>query len=261
MRKVLVISDLHCGHLVGLTPPGWMLPENDRSNHLSRLAKYQRHYWNFYTGQLAKHKPFDAVVVNGDMIDGKGERQGGTECITSDREEQCNIAKTCIKQALSKKTKLLMTYGTPSHTGKDEDWELNIANHFGCKIGGHEYARFDGVGFDFKHKIGSSQVPHGRHTAVAREKLWSQLWHEHAGFPKADVLIRSHVHYYSGSFGVNWIALTTPALQGLGSKYGTKECSGLVDFGFVIFHCKKGAYQWEPVLLRVRAEKSLALDL
>ncbi|MFV0422206.1 hypothetical protein [Oleidesulfovibrio sp.] len=26
MKRIVILSDLHCGHLAGLTPPGWQLP-------------------------------------------------------------------------------------------------------------------------------------------------------------------------------------------------------------------------------------------
>ena len=260
-KKVLVISDLHCGNLVGLTPPGWQIKSHQADQRLSRLASNQRTYWNFYTGQLAKYAPFDVVIVNGDMIDGKGEKSGGTENITSDRNEQVEMAIFAIRKSRTAKTKVVMTYGTPYHTGTSEDFESNIAAALDADISGHQYLRIDGVIFDVKHKVGSSQVPHGRHTAIAREHLWAQLWNDHSEIPLADVLIRSHVHYYNGAFGDDWVGLTTPALQGLGSKYGTRQCSGTVDFGFVVFEINKGRFTWEPVLLKVQQKQSLALDI
>ena len=192
MKKVLVLSDLHCGHLVGLTPPGWQLKKHLEDARLKRIAEYQRAYWDFYVASLKRHAPYDVVIVNGDCIDGKGEKSGGTECITSDRNEQCDMAVFAIRKSLSANTKVVMTYGTPYHTGSGEDFEATIAHHLDANISGHQYLRVDGVTFDVKHKVGSSSVPHGRHTAIAREHLWAQLWNEHSETPKADVLVRSH---------------------------------------------------------------------
>jgi len=256
-KRIGVFSDPHCGHIVGLTPPGWQLDPKHPTPHLRRIAKYQRAYWEFYCNAIRKHGPFDVAVWNGDCIDGKGTRGGSCEAVTADRNEQVDIAKKAIGRSLSAKTTLLMTYGTPYHTGAEgEDFEYNIAEFFGAKIGGHEYLECEGVTFDFKHKVGSSGVPHGRHTAIAREHLWAQLWAEHSGFPNADVLVRSHVHYYDYAGGRGWLAMTTPALQGLGSNYGTRQCSGTVDFGFVVFTVNKGGYSWEPVLLEVQARRA-----
>jgi len=81
--------------------------------------------------------------------------------------------------------------------------------------------------------VGRSIIPHGRFTALGRERLWNVLWAEHDEYPKADIIVRSHVHYYGGCFGSNWEAITTPALQGPKTKFGARIATGTVDFGLV----------------------------
>jgi hypothetical protein len=51
----------------------------------------------------------------------------------------------------------------------------------------------------------------------------------------ADVFLRGHVHHFSHSEQPTFHAFTCPSLQGLGSKYGSRQCSGVVHFGFLIF--------------------------
>lgn len=274
-KKLCIISDLHCGHKVGLTPPKYQEPLHQRNKHLANLARYQRRYWNFYTNAIDKHGPFDVVFDLGDNIDGKGERSGGTEQITCDRNQQCETAVECITRATGKQTeslpsgtiiakrdtgaRLIMVKGTPAHVGSDEDTEEIVANLAGAeKIGAHEYVDIEGVVFDLKHQpAGGSQVPHGRHTGIARDRLWNLLWNDAANFPKADVLLRGHVHYFNYCGGPDWLAMTLPALQGLGSKYGTLRCSGIVDFGIVIFTIDDGAYTWHAETLKVQASQSV----
>ena len=251
-KRVLVLSDFHCGHVVGLTPPGWQWPIEQAEPHKLAIAQTQRIYWDWYESEVREHGPYDVVFLNGDAIDGNGHRSGGTEQLTTDRQEQAKIAKVCLRPAMNwnPRPKLVCTYGTAYHTGDAEDFESEIPTLYDGKIGGHEWVSVNGLVFDLKHHCGSSGVPHGRHTAQARERLWNVLWHEAGNCPKANVIIRSHVHYYSGSFGPNWLALTTPALQGLGSKYGERRCSGIVDFGFLVFDVQPdGGYTWRPVLL------------
>ena len=265
-KRVLVMSDLHCGHLVGLTPPQWHIREGSPDN-LTKRQKYsviQEEMWELYCKNLRRFKPFDLVVVNGDAIDGKGDRSGGTEQITTDREEQCDMAKVCIRRALSKGTKLVMTYGTPYHTGVDEDHEGTIARDFGAKIGSHEWVEAGGVVFDFKHKVGGSQIPHGRSTAINRDALWSNLWAKTGNTPESDVLIRSHVHYHTRTFDPSfkpYHRMTTPALQGMGSKYGARQCSGLVHMGFLVFGCDRGHYDLSFVEFKPLKQKAEALKV
>ena len=58
------------------------------------------------------------------------------------------------------------------------------------------------------------------------------MWHaERRQQPNSQILIRSHVHYFKFTGDVNFLAMTTPALQGWGSKYGVRQCEGLINVG------------------------------
>ena len=85
-------------------------------------------------------------------------------------------------------------------------------------------------------------------TALARARLWNVVWNsEHEKQPKANLIIRSHVHYYNFCGADSWMGLTTPALC-YNSSYGVRECEGLVDVGFVVFNFDKdGEYEWNTV--------------
>jgi len=255
MKRVLVLSDLHCGHIAGLTPHLWNdQPPRNASAERKLLYETRHKLFDIYQKEIEKRKPFDVLICNGDAIDGRGERSGGTELLTSDRQEQCDMAAHCLR--VPKAKQIYMTYGTPYHTGQIEDWERSILSEIPngqykpskTEIMSHLYLDVDGVVFDCKHKVGSSGIPHGRHTAVAKEDIWNLLWHEKTGLPRGDIFIRSHVHYCQYSGDATKLRMTTPALQSLGSKYGSRQCSGTVDWGFVVFEIdNKGGYSWEIV--------------
>lgn len=256
MKRVLIVSDYHCGHLVGLTPPGWQLTPTEIKEVGDKRDKFiavQKSCWNFYADSIKRHGPFDVVIANGDLIDGSGARSGGTEQSAVDRLLQCEMAERSINET-GTKAKKYITIGTAYHTGDAEDFETIIARGCGAEtIGSHEWIDVEGVVFDVKHHCGSSAVPHTRHTAIAREHLWNQLWAERGLQPRAQVIIRSHVHYYNFCGGPGWVAMTTPALQGYGTKYGSRRCSGIVDFGMIIFECHKGSYSWTPLIAKLPA--------
>lgn len=247
-KKLLVLSDFHCGHVVGLTPPHLNPHYNDPK--LQVASDYRDMLYSWFSNTVKTLGKFDAVVVNGDLIDGKGERSGGTEIIENDPQKQADMAVDIIK-ALDIDT-VYLTYGTPYHTGKDTDYEDSVAKSLGCKIESVLHLDLNGVIFNFRHKVGGSQVPHGRGTAILREQLWNQLWADRGEFPKAHVVVRSHVHYhqYAGTF--DHLAMITPALQGYGSKFGERQVGGTIDFGFVTFEVTdKGVLSWTPFILRM----------
>lgn len=255
MKKILVISDLHCGHMVGLTPPDWWRPERTYE------GKVQRALWGAYVDMLKDVGRVDCLVVNGDAIDGRGKKSGGTEQIEPDRLEQVSMAEHCIRAAKTKQVRL--TYGTGYHVSEDgEDIESVLAKNIGAAdIGSHTWLDAEGVVIDCRHHCGSSGIPHGRGTAAARERLWNVLWSDKGQCPRARVIVRSHVHYHSFVGGADWVAMTTPALQGLGSKYGARRCSGTVDFGMILIHCEKGNYSWQAHTRNVTAQHRSAAKI
>jgi hypothetical protein len=253
-KKVVVISDLHCGHRGGLTPTAWQYKQSDEKN--KRWACLQHEIYSWYCKTMDALAPIDVLIVNGDAIDGRGTKSGGTEQITSDRDVQCDIAIHAIKRANAKSIRML--YGTSYHTSSDgEDWEDHISDCVGADIGAHDIFDINGVLIDCKHHVGSSGIPHGRATPILKEHLWSILWAEQQNQPKVDILIRSHVHYLSYSAGLvgPTLVMTTPALQGYGSKFGSRICSGLVQVGMLSFDiANKGEWSWKAHILNLKSQ-------
>lgn len=255
IKRVVFISDLHCGHRSGLTPPEWQWPEKASGPERRKYAKVQHLLWNWYAAQIKALQPVYAVVVNGDAVDGKGSKSGGTEQLTLDPDEQADMASTAIKCINPKK--VYMTYGTPYHTGSDQDWENIVAKQVGAeKIADSLELDINGVLFHCRHSVSRSIIPHGRYTAPARELLWDKLWAADEERSPCDVLIRSHVHYFVFGGDTKQLFIITPALQAY-SKYGVRQCSGEVHIGFVYFDIvSREEYSWDRRLFTLKKLKS-----
>jgi hypothetical protein len=207
-------------------------------------------------------KPIDILVCNGDLIDGRGERSAGTELIISDRNKQIMAAVECIQQTDA--PHVVITRGTPYHVGGDIDFEDIIAQAVNAdKIGDHEWIDVNGVVFDVKHKpAGTSQVPHTRNTGISRDRLWNLIWSEFDEQPKSDIIIRSHAHHFTFCGEENWLAMITPALQGVGSKFGAQQCVGTVHWGLIHFDVyDTGEYFWKPHIFRVEEQQVKPIKL
>ena len=261
-KRVLIGADTQCGSLVGLTPPRWQLGEHhDSITKLDKYARIEREGWDWYTANIDVLKPFDLAIFNGDCIDGRGEHSGGTELITTDRITQCEMAVECIRRVGAKK--VVLTYGTAYHAGMLEDFENIIAKDLGAKIGSHEWVDVNGLVFDIKHKVGRTSIPHGGATPALRESLWSILWAEAEMTPKSHIVVRSHTH---SSVDVKVLGLprviVTPSLQGMGTKFGSRECSGLVSFGFVVFDVyEDGSYVHRFVEAEIKSQKASVIKI
>ena len=250
-QRLVILSDLHCGSVYGLTPTGWLSVESSEPGNnalMVRTAPERRACWDWFSREIKSLGKINKLVLNGDAIEGKALRQGGLELLTSDEGEQVGIAKRVIEFVNADEVAAI--YGTAYHTGMGVDWENFLGDKLAFPVGGQDYYKINGKTFDFKHHLSSSSVPHGRHTPLSREMLWNILWAAKGEFPLADVLIRSHVHYHVVAGGTDWLAMSTPALQSPGTRYGGRRMAGIVDYGFVVFDvAANGDYSYQAHLL------------
>lgn len=202
--------------------------------------------------------PIDLLIVNGDAIDGRGEKSGGLELITSNRDEQVEMAIECLK--VWEARKVVCVAGTAYHTGTLEDKEIAIAECLGGEFHSHPFVRIEGVTFDIKHKVGRSGIPHGQGTTIAKERLWNtQWWIDDEGQPLADIILRAHIHKYHFDGGAKWLAMSLPCLQGA-TIFGSRAVSGTVDWGLIEFRVEAGEYEWIKHLARLKGFKQEVIE-
>jgi hypothetical protein len=228
----MVFGDSHCGHKVGFTPPDFdKRPGSGYGDAEIGMYNHRRYIFNHFKPIINDLSP-DIAILNGDLIDGRGPKSGGTELITVDRSEQCDMATAAIRDCFPNNPEFVVSYGTPYHSGEIEDFEKQVAEGINArKIGAEDEINIYGVVINYRHHAGGSSIPHGRGTPLAKERLWNVMWSLRKEYPKADVLFRSHVHYFQRIGDADYLAVSCPALQGYGSKFGARRMSGTVDVG------------------------------
>lgn len=252
-KRIVLVGDAHAGHRVGICSPKYQSAITGQAYH-----RIQVELWDHYQKTIESLKPIDILVHNGDAIDGDGGRSGGSELLTTDVNKQIEMAYEAL--AIAEAGSYCLSYGTPYHTGVTFDAEKILADKLGAVIKSHLWLNVNGVVFDIKHKIGGSGIPHGKGTPISKEWLWNHIWAAHEEQPKADILIRSHVHNFFACMGADWLGMTLPALQGQGSKYGARQCSGEVHFGLVWFDVyDNGDYTWNKSILRAASQRQECL--
>jgi hypothetical protein len=156
----------------------------------------------------APHVP-DFVIFNGDCIDGKQMAQHYTEACLPSLSDQKYAAIMAFKWAkgLYPNAKWYFTQGTEYHESKGAEAAEDVAMALeGVPYKGVGPGRYssevldlevEGVVLNAAHHI-SPSAGFYRATAADREGQWSAIAakDESKGVPKADVVIRSHVHYY-----------------------------------------------------------------
>lgn len=245
--RILFISDLHSGHIVGITPP----------QHNTKVDgyEYQRdELWGGYIDMIKEVGPVDILIVNGDGVDGRGERAGSRDIIEIQQSKQMDWAEEAIDHIERKKT--IIIEGTTYHTGLSTAWEEQLAIRIGATYSRRFFGSFDDVIFDVRHFIAGSVIPHGRATPAMREKLWNTLWAKEGVQPEANVVVRSHVHYPLYVGDDDYVAIITPGLQGLGGIYGEKMCSGVIKFGMLLVTCDRGKFSWRIITRKVASQRA-----
>lgn len=250
-KRVLILSDTHCGHLTGLLPPG---QHRERSD--DKTDKIAIELWNKYEKLIDSIKPIDICIANGDLIDG---RENSTECLRGDRNWQADLASICLKKTGAKK--YVVIKGSPFHVGKTEKFESRIADNLKADCyGDHKHVDVNGLVFDLKHKVGTSSIPHGQFTPIAKENLWAVLWAD-KGWPRSQVVVRSHTHKFNFCGDFDFLGFTTPGLQAT-SEYGKSQVSRTIDWGFVYFDVwSKDKWTWKPEALSLELIKSKVVKL
>jgi len=251
VKSVVALADLHCGHRAGLTPPEWQWPVRNAPPARAAWGVAQREAWKAYTDIRKSIGSPDLLIVVGDLIDGRGESSGSTELIAVDRLEQCEMAQAALDVWGAKRT--VIARGTAYHSGDMEEYEDLIAHGLGAEIDTHPFIQVENVVFDVKHRISGSQVPYGRYTALARDRVWNVLWAERDEAPKAQVILRAHVHYFAAISGRGWTAMILPALQLGRTRHGETNFSGTVDWGLVQFTVEGGGHTWREYTRGLRA--------
>lgn len=244
-KRILIISDTHCGHLWGLTPPMYW------TQYLEEAFDFQKESWNWYTNTINLLRPFDMVIGNGDLIDGRGEKSGSNEIMVMDRMKQAEMAAEIIN--ITEAPQVLLTRGTEYHVGNAEQFEDHVAKCTDADII-EDVLRFrvNGSLFDVRHHVGRSTVPWSEATSPLKELILANLERgEDINF-----LVRSHVHkYIYTSIGNNQAAITTPSLEGH-TRFGSRRCSGRVDFGVIVVDVdEKGVITCNPILANLESLK------
>lgn len=242
--NIFIGSDLHCGHDVGLTSPEFNWTPPDRASPKEHKDyKFRVAGWEWFAKQIAEAGPFDEAIWNGDIVDGSGEKSGGSE--DQDIPFQVEMAVNIIQFVNAPKNHI--NRGTPYHTGKTKlTWEDMVCGMVkDCRIGAEGHYNFNGLSVTAKHKIGNSSSPISRYTALSGAIIKQMLWAELGQQPRANLVVRSHIHRCSeiSDPAANRAAWVTPALQGLGSVFGEQTDGLPVNFGFLVLKVRD-AQHW-----------------
>jgi len=163
-----------------------------------------------YAAECARIGPVDIAVHNGDLTDGEG-KKGTIGLLTSDTAEQARMAVEAC--AVIQARHRYVTYGTGFHVVSTWSHEQAVAEAMDAEIFETLRLEVHGVRFNFRHVVGRSDVPYGQGTQLYKEAVREQLQAVMEERDAADVMVRSHVHYFFEARSSRKRAITSPCLQ------------------------------------------------
>lgn len=250
-----ILSDMHCGHMLGLTPPDDFRALEAEDPDIRLLAKKQREFWDTYCELIRLAGPVDHLLINGDCIDGDGFRLEGAETIAQTPDQAARMAARCVKKWItpSRTKSVHMIGGTPSHTWFGSlDMERLVRDSVLTKCPVVSYDQAGIVEFSFPNANKEFRILQRHDTpkggirtggagpGAIRQSVGYDLEFLYNGYAdlRPDMLVFSHAHEAFFAMqplaGLNRYIIVTPCLQGSGSVYGKTKCIGTISWGITV---------------------------
>jgi hypothetical protein len=280
MRAVL-LADMHVGGLYGVagSPESKFAPDAGvRQKLFDAWSASTRGKWS---------KP-DALIVNGDAVDGKGVKSGGVDQWEPDLMAQADHAAELLSMWGAKEVYIIR--GSPYHVGAGHTG-LEVEEYLGRKIGAmvHPYGKdqqsglqwfltLNGTTMHVSHHVGISRVFAYRSTPIAREMMAmklndplrhlvdlaskpggrNQLWNDDLKAAiecKTSIVVRAHSHYFWVCQTSHSMGIDLPCWQAMTPYMQLRNPIGMPpDIGFIGMEFNKGGeWTYERNLWRVES--------
>lgn len=259
MRSVLILSDMHCGHHLGMWHPDLKNPYGERAN-MNIGQKWLYQCWQEML-KLAKQRKPQVLVVNGDLLDGEGRKSSGTEQYSTIVAAQQKAAIKLLEPYRDIVEEIYVIRGTPYHDGNNGVDVEAVAAALGAvpqrgnkDWHAHEHLDLDidGVVLNFNHEIAVASSFYAS-TPYYREAMYSAMAGLAGAYPNAKCIVRSHVHRWMHVENVSTHVVGTPCFQ-LQTFYMTRKSPYRMvpDIGGVFIEVDHQAHREGHDPIRVR---------
>lgn len=226
IRKLLVISDLHCGSTYGLLPPGFVTQE-ENPVHQNPLQAWAWSNWLDWQGQWWDERIGDdpvALIVNGDATEGV--HHGTKEIISPDPSDHRMAARHVLQPLAERCEQVYIVEGTECHTANSEH---RLAYDLGAVMPDSRVKaawdilrlRINGTLCQFQHHIGTTKRVYLEASQLSIELRNAQLEAFTTGQEPPTVLGAAHRHKYGSYKAHSGLCFVTPPWQAV-TRFGRK---------------------------------------
>lgn len=244
MKRGVIVSDLHCGGVGGLSPPDYRV---------DWLRESEETFWSWYAQALAEHGPYDFLIGAGDFTDGEG-KKGTLGTAYSDVRKQAKAAARCLVETGVSPARMYLTRGTPFHSNGAAEYEDQIADDLGCSIKDTQRIEVEGFKIHTRHVVGRSDTLYGQATPIMKElaRLEAESFRDSKDAP--DIIVRGHVHYELHVGRDGRLAIDAPCLDlPIDSSNGRRYMAARYSVGFGVLELEEGRPPvYYPMLMPIR---------
>jgi hypothetical protein len=242
MKKVLAISDLHCGGMSGLLPPNYYNADRDLYLKQSRVQEFVFEYYRVMCKEIGR---VDLVICNGDIVEGLNKHGKGKDVLITDMMVQCDIAKTVL--SMIDCNHYIFTQGSNYHVNDNPSADEMICH----EMNGDWYGWFgdvmvDNITINVQHETSFTKDPSNQFNSQQKDISLLKL----QGDDPADIYLRSHIHRFTYTGNSNSMTVTTPCWKGM-DGFTSKKSQLRPDNGYVLFNIEGSNYSWDYNIFKI----------
>lgn len=223
-KRGVCISDSHAGNIYGVTPPDyWRKP----------YTEFMQPFWEWYEAEAKQLGRIDFLVHNAESVDGLGKKEKiGLWTDKPEEQEECAAEVISVWDA----EKRYMTRGSTYHSVGERKYDDNVARMLEAYIDDEIRLEINGVRFQFRHVAPRSDTQHGQASQLFKEATREAVAAIDDEYVAADVVVRSHNHYYFKVETFQRTAVITPSLELRGAGVNRHGSSYPVNLKTQYYH-------------------------
>jgi len=210
-KSIVILSDIHCGSWKAVSPPKATINRGKESSVQSYNAIGKALYKAWHEVATDWEEP-DVLVINGEPVDGPN-RYNPSDVWSTSLLDQMTASRELIREFKAKK--IYTTRGSDYHvTIEDQPFEEYYGHGIGAEKIDGAYApdeftlKINDVWINFSHPIATTRMWQYRSSAISSVMAQMKLNQSHR-WP-ADIIVRSHVHYYWYVGSASHLGIITP---------------------------------------------------
>jgi hypothetical protein len=250
-QRVLFLGDIHAGSKSAISLPEVVTDDGM----IWKQNPLQEQLYDMWCEMIRYVGHVDAVVVNGDSVDGDDRHAKGLGVWTTDLNKQVEVAAELLRMIDTD-----MFYGTQGsnyHVNTNSSCDKQVMKELGGEYAMNIDLDVEDITMHFRHNGGYSKNPQARPSKLRSSRMEANRNEHLTGHYQ--IICFSHAHNYSVSGGANEKDFTDeweicgPAWKWKDDFISSKSMD-TPDIGYVLFYVDEDQYTWEQHINKMQID-------